>query len=83
MGRRDDRPSPSISAGHVAVGLILEGGDGNEWIVKEYDTKRGPTKRWVRYYPHTEKERRRTKRETDTLIKDHTCLLYTSPSPRD
>ena len=78
MSRRDDRPSPSISASKVSVGLVETGGDGNDWIVREYDTKRGPTKRWVRYYPYTEAERssrghaERTERETDTLIKDHT-----------
>lgn len=43
---RDWRPSPAKSAANSRVGRVLEGGDGNEWIVKETV---GGTRRWVRF----------------------------------
>ncbi len=42
------RKSPTASATMFKVGTKMTGNDGNMWIVKQYKTKKGYVKRWVR-----------------------------------
>lgn len=46
-GSKKSRSSPSESATLYKVGTKKKGNDGNTWMIKQFDTKFGPTKRWV------------------------------------
>jgi MoxR-like ATPase len=68
---REDRPSPTDSATAYLVGSTKIGGDGNRWIIKEYEYKSGVKKqRWVRYYPYMSDELRGITHDGEGLYDD-------------
>ena len=43
-----ERKGPSVSATKFVSGTVMTGNDGNQWVIKEYKTKNGFVKRWIK-----------------------------------